>query len=180
MQLSKQDGFDASLKGKSGGVLDMTNFLDTTNIDGRFDYSEWVRAFGRYLQETLDVWRNLSFFAVRLLATKIALNLNSAGLQTLSRHTQFAVLGQCLVTGRCSEQHFGHKEYPHEWHGFCIYHFSYQLLLALWRYPSAFMLLVTVFCRRVMQGDRREFDLINSESATSLMGWSSAWMTSAT
>ena len=66
LQLAQSDQFEAALKGKSGGVLDMTNFLDTTNIDGRFDYSEWVRAYGRYLDETLDVWRKLSFFAVNV------------------------------------------------------------------------------------------------------------------
>ncbi len=40
-----------------GHVLNMDNFIDTTNIEGRFEYSEWVRAYGKYLDEQLEVSR---------------------------------------------------------------------------------------------------------------------------
>ncbi|EIE26322.1 hypothetical protein COCSUDRAFT_58860 [Coccomyxa subellipsoidea C-169] len=35
-------------------ILDMDNFIDTTNIEGRFEYSEYVRAYGKYLDEQLE------------------------------------------------------------------------------------------------------------------------------
>jgi hypothetical protein len=60
-----QFGNNASSKQKSGGqLLNMGNFLDTTNIDHRFDYSEWVRGYGKYLDEQLEVYRELTFYPV--------------------------------------------------------------------------------------------------------------------
>lgn len=70
LQLVQHDTYKESTKGKSG-ILDMGNFLDTTNIDGRFDYSEWVRAYARYLDETLAVWSKITFFAVSLTIIKL-------------------------------------------------------------------------------------------------------------
>ena len=43
-------------RGRGGRVLAVDNFLDTANIEGRFDFSEWVRAYGKYLDETLEVF----------------------------------------------------------------------------------------------------------------------------
>ena len=45
-------------------ILDMDNFIDTTNIEGRFEYSEYVRAYGKYLDEQLDVFANIKFYQV--------------------------------------------------------------------------------------------------------------------
>ena len=60
-----QYGNNVSSKQKGGGqLLDMGNFLDTTNIDNRFDYSEWVRGYGKYLDEQLEVYRELTFYPV--------------------------------------------------------------------------------------------------------------------
>ena len=47
---------DGASRGRGGRVLSVDNFLDTTNIDGRFDFSEWVRAYGKYLDEQLEVF----------------------------------------------------------------------------------------------------------------------------
>jgi hypothetical protein len=46
----------AAAKGRGGRVLAVDNFMDTATADGRFDFSEWVRAYGRYLDEQLDVF----------------------------------------------------------------------------------------------------------------------------
>lgn len=55
----------SSANSRSGGqLLGMGNFLDTTNIDGRFDYSEWVRGYGKYIDEQLEVYRELNFYPV--------------------------------------------------------------------------------------------------------------------
>ena len=53
-ELQRVGGGEA--RGRGGRVLLMDNFLDTTNVEGRFDFSEWVRAYGRYLDEQLDVF----------------------------------------------------------------------------------------------------------------------------
>lgn len=53
-EIVRVGGFDN--KGRGARVLDMENFLDTTNIDGRFDYSEWVRAYAKYLDESLETF----------------------------------------------------------------------------------------------------------------------------
>lgn len=73
---------DMSGKGRNG-ILDMGNFLDTTNIDGRFDFSEWVRAYGRYLDEALDVWSKLAFFAVLQLVILYCINPSLNSLKVL-------------------------------------------------------------------------------------------------
>lgn len=62
-----QFGNNASSKQQGGGqLLNMGNFLDTTNIDNRFDYSEWIRGYGKYLDEQLEVYRELTFYPVSL------------------------------------------------------------------------------------------------------------------
>ena len=53
-----------------GHVLNMDNFIDTTNIEGRFEFSEWVRAYGKYLDEQLEVYQKISFYQVSLLLTR--------------------------------------------------------------------------------------------------------------
>lgn len=45
-----------------GHVLNMDNFIDTTNIEGRFEFSEWVRAYGKYLDEQLEVYHKIAFY----------------------------------------------------------------------------------------------------------------------
>lgn len=47
---------DSGARGRGGRVLAVDNFMDTTNMEGRFDYSEWVRAYGKYLNESLEVF----------------------------------------------------------------------------------------------------------------------------
>ena len=32
------------------------NFVDRTSAEGRFDFSEWVRAYGKYLEEQVGGW----------------------------------------------------------------------------------------------------------------------------
>ena len=51
-------------KGRAGQILNMDNFIDTSNIEGRFEFSEWVRAYGKYLDEQLDVYSKISFYQV--------------------------------------------------------------------------------------------------------------------
>ncbi|BDA41120.1 probable clathrin assembly protein At2g01600 at N-terminal half [Coccomyxa sp. Obi] len=43
-------------------ILDMDNFIDTTNIEGRFEFSEYVRAYGKYLDEQLEVFASIRFY----------------------------------------------------------------------------------------------------------------------
>ena len=43
-------------------ILDMDNFIDTTNIEGRFEFSEYVRAYGKYLDEQLEVFASIKFY----------------------------------------------------------------------------------------------------------------------
>lgn len=47
-----------------GHILNMDNFIDTTNIEGRFEFSEWVRAYGKYLDEQLEVYHRTAFYQV--------------------------------------------------------------------------------------------------------------------
>ena len=47
-------------------MLNMDNFIDTTNIEGRFEFSEWVRAYGKYLDEQLEVYQKINFYQVWL------------------------------------------------------------------------------------------------------------------
>ena len=42
----------------------MQNFIDTSNIEGRFEFSEWVRAYGKYLDEQLEVFSKIQFYQV--------------------------------------------------------------------------------------------------------------------
>ena len=49
---------DSSGKGRTGRVLAVDNFIDTVSGDGRYDFSEWVRAYGRYLDEQLEVFHS--------------------------------------------------------------------------------------------------------------------------
>ena len=45
----------------------MDNFIDTTNIEGRFEFSEFVRAYGKYLDEQLEVFNAVQWYQVHLL-----------------------------------------------------------------------------------------------------------------
>ena len=47
-------------------VLNMDNFIDTTNIEGRFEFSEFVRAYGKYLDEQLEVYNGIQWYQVSL------------------------------------------------------------------------------------------------------------------
>lgn len=62
----------------------MGNFLDTTNIDGRFDFSEWVRGYGKYLDEQLEVYKGLNFYPVSCLPDKDPASLNIDSWQFLT------------------------------------------------------------------------------------------------
>lgn len=46
-------------------ILSMDNFIDTTNIEGRFEFSEFVRAYGKYLDEQLEVFAAIKFYQAR-------------------------------------------------------------------------------------------------------------------
>lgn len=45
-----------------GRLLNMDNFIDRTNIEGRFEYSEWVRAYGKYLDCQLEVYSTINWY----------------------------------------------------------------------------------------------------------------------
>lgn len=45
-------------------ILNMDNFIDTTNIEGRFEFSEYVRGYGKYLDEQLEVYARINFYMV--------------------------------------------------------------------------------------------------------------------
>ncbi len=53
-------------QGGQGHVLNMDNFIDTTNIEGRFEFSEYVRGYGKYLDEQLEVYARINFYLVSL------------------------------------------------------------------------------------------------------------------
>ena len=76
-----------------GHLLNMDNFIDTSSAEGRFDYSEWVRAYGRYLDEQLEVYAKINYYQVRLRCTT----------PTVREHPS-ALLNQDVVV--C----FGHRE----------------------------------------------------------------------
>jgi hypothetical protein len=43
-------------RGRGGHALAVDNFLDASSGEGRFDFSEWVRAYGKYLDEQVAVF----------------------------------------------------------------------------------------------------------------------------
>ncbi|KAK9813333.1 hypothetical protein WJX73_000925 [Symbiochloris irregularis] len=49
-------------RGKTRQVLNVDNFIDTSNSEGRFEFSEWVRAYGKYLDEQLEVYNQISWY----------------------------------------------------------------------------------------------------------------------
>lgn len=51
---------DTFSRGK-GRVLNMDNFIDKVTTEGKFDYSEWIRAYGRYLDEQIDVYSRINY-----------------------------------------------------------------------------------------------------------------------
>ena len=66
-EATKGGGTGTPQRRGSGGrarVLDMENFIDTTNIEGRFEFSEYVRAYGKYLDEQLEVFGAIRFYQV--------------------------------------------------------------------------------------------------------------------
>ena len=46
----------------------MGDFIDTTNIEGRFEFSEFVRAYGKYLDEQLAVVAQCGWYQARCTA----------------------------------------------------------------------------------------------------------------
>ena len=55
---------EEATRGRKSQVLNMDNFIDTSNSEGRFEFSEWVRAYGKYLDEQLEVYNQISFYQV--------------------------------------------------------------------------------------------------------------------
>lgn len=62
MPMGGQRGEGATKKSRGGAVLRVDNFIDTTNIEGKFECSEWVRAYGQYLDEQLEVYSAINFY----------------------------------------------------------------------------------------------------------------------
>eukprot|EP00890_Picochlorum_soloecismus_P001664 jgi/Picsp_1/2499/NSC_00730-R1_clathrin assembly factor-like protein len=52
-----------ALKKSTVHPLGMDSFLDSKTKEGKFDYSEWVRAYCRFLDETLDVYFNTGWYS---------------------------------------------------------------------------------------------------------------------
>lgn len=76
---------ETTTQGK-GHVLNMDNFIDTTNIEGRFEFSEWVRAYGKYLDEQLEVYQRINFYQVCQNATTMYAFRASAEMQRCLTH----------------------------------------------------------------------------------------------
>lgn len=51
------------LKNTTVHPLSMDSFLDSKTREGKFDYSEWVRAYCRFLDETLDVYFTTGWYS---------------------------------------------------------------------------------------------------------------------
>ena len=68
--------------GRQEHVLNMQNFIDTSNIEGRFEFSEWVRAYGKYLDEQLEVFSKIQFYQVRSNRPSCMLSRSPHSLQT--------------------------------------------------------------------------------------------------
>ena len=49
----------------------MGDFIDTTNIEGRFEFSEFVRAYGKYLDEQLAVVAQCGWYQARCPAPRL-------------------------------------------------------------------------------------------------------------
>lgn len=62
MQLLKYS--EEVTRGKAKQILNMDNFIDTANSEGRFEFSEWVRAYGKYLDEQLEVYGQMNYYQV--------------------------------------------------------------------------------------------------------------------
>ena len=73
---------ETTTQGK-GHVLNMDNFIDTTNIEGRFEFSEWVRAYGKYLDEQLEVYQRINFYQV---STPAQLVMHASSAEILVKH----------------------------------------------------------------------------------------------
>ena len=43
--------------------LHMDSFLDVKTSEGKYDFSEWVRAYCRYIDETLDVYHHTGWYS---------------------------------------------------------------------------------------------------------------------
>ena len=101
-------------------VLEMDNFIDTTNIEGRFEMSEYVRAYGKYLDEQLECFAATRFYQVglRLLVVAACCALGSGSFcrssqQRQSVHSGYLNWGNILLQARpgpCSVAcaHVGH------------------------------------------------------------------------
>ncbi|CAL5227469.1 g10446 [Coccomyxa viridis] len=90
-------------------VLNMDNFIDTTNIEGRFEFSQFVRAYGKYLDEQLEVYNAIQWYQeqehageqsrMRALTTELLLQ-QLPMLQRLMNR-----LIDCRPTGAASQDH---------------------------------------------------------------------------
>lgn len=55
-------GAAAAAGAPASRLFAMDNFIDKTTAEGRFDFSEWVRAYGKYLDEQV---RQVGLWAMR-------------------------------------------------------------------------------------------------------------------
>ncbi len=56
-------GKDAKKLRKNAYPLAMESFMDTKTTAGKYDYSEWVRAYCRFIDESLDTYFHTSWYA---------------------------------------------------------------------------------------------------------------------
>ena len=99
MQLLKYG--EGASKGVKGRLLNIDNFLDTSNIEGRFDFSEWVRAYGKYLDEQLEVYARISFYPVRALSSALSFGVQSSTVNSSWRFKPVSASTGCPEKGRC-------------------------------------------------------------------------------
>ena len=71
-------------RGKTRQVLNVDNFIDTSNSEGRFEFSEWVRAYGKYLDEQLEVYNQISWYQVRV--CKMTLKIRFSGIMCVCKN----------------------------------------------------------------------------------------------
>ncbi len=63
-ELCRAGGADAKRPGRTRVYpLHMDGFLDTNAAEGRYDFSEWVRAYCKYIDESLDAYWHTSWYA---------------------------------------------------------------------------------------------------------------------
>lgn len=63
-ELCRAGGADANRPGRTRVYpLHMDGFLDTNAAEGRYNFSEWVRAYCKYIDESLDAYWHTSWYA---------------------------------------------------------------------------------------------------------------------